>query len=142
MALGHDTPFRELSKTPARSVVGIFDQVVPSQRTTNCARSPFARVEEPTAKQLVALGQETPFSTPPDTPKPGVGMVDHNGEAPAEDANPTTKPERTAATTTSIPISSPAARPGASVRRRASRRPLADAMLTTLRRREVRNGGA
>jgi hypothetical protein len=62
VALAHDTAASPLEVKPVRSGPRVIDQVVPSQCSSTCLANPFGRTHSPTAKQLCALGHDTPFS--------------------------------------------------------------------------------
>ena len=58
VVVAHDTPFKALFVEPIGLGLGTVDQVVPFQYTISGTRAVNAP-EEPTAKQLVALGHDT-----------------------------------------------------------------------------------
>jgi hypothetical protein len=74
VSLAQDTPFHSVSFDPVGFGEATIDQVVPFHRSINPVIIEFdAFVEEPTAKQSVAVGHDTPLNSASDAPSgPGV----------------------------------------------------------------------
>jgi hypothetical protein len=63
VVLGHDTPLSKEAVAPVGLGLVRTDQLVPFHCSTSVVVAPKWAEDEPTAKQLVALGHDTPFSS-------------------------------------------------------------------------------
>ena len=78
MPVGHDTPFNVVNRAPAWLGLVTGDQLVPFQLSTREAITDEVLAKEPTAKQLVVVGHDTPLKVL-SAPPAGLGLatIDH-----------------------------------------------------------------